>query len=172
VPTNWSRSRAAAVLCLLGLAGDAAASEGLELFPDPRTLIVLVILFLLLVPLVNRGLLAPMLRVLDARAERTNGARKRALRLEESVREAIARYEGSIQEARRDAEASRRAALEDARRLAAEETGAARADAELELGRTRAEVAHALGEARRGLRAQATALAREAAARVLGRELA
>lgn len=171
--TKWSRSHDAAVLCLLGLvAGDAAASEGLELFPDPKILTVLVVVFVLLVPLVNRALLAPMLRVLDARAERIQGTRKRATRLEEAARAAVARYESSIQEARRAAEVARRAALEEARRLAAEETGAARADAALELGRTRAEVAQALAEARRGLRAQSTALAREAAARVLGRELA
>ena len=128
--TTRSRSRAVAALCLLGLAaGDAAAAEGLELFPDPKLLTGLVIAFLLLVPLVNRALLAPMLRVLDARAEHTDGARKRAARLEESVRDAIARYERSVAEARRAAEASRRSALEETRRLAAEETGAARADA-------------------------------------------
>jgi F0F1-type ATP synthase membrane subunit b/b' len=170
---NWSRSRAVAALCLLGLAaGDAAAAEGLELFPNPRILLALLVAFALLVPIVNRALLAPMLRVLDARAERTGGARRRAAHLEESAREAMARYEHSVLETRRAAESARRTALEEARRLAAEETGAARADAELELGRARAAVAASLAEARRGLRAQSTALAREAAARVLGRELA
>ena len=170
---NWSRSRAVAALCLVGLAArEAAASEGLELFPDPRLLVPLVVAFALLVPVVNRVLLAPMLRVLDARSERTGGARKRAARLEESVREATARYERAVDEARRAAEGARRASLDEARRLAAEETGAARADAELELGRARGEIAGALAEARRGLRQQSTALAREAAARVLGRELA
>ena len=173
MPSNSPRSRAVAALCLMGLAaGDAAAAEGLELFPQPKILIPLIVAFWLLVPVVNRALIAPTLRVLDARAERTGGARKRAARLEESVREAIARYEHSVDEARRAAEATRRAALEEARRLAAEETGSARADVELELGRARGEITTALGEARRGLCAQSAALAREAASRVLGRELA
>ena len=171
--TNWSRSRAVAALCLLGLAaGDAAAAEGLDLFPNPKILVALLITFVLLVPVVNRALLAPMLRVLDARAERTAGARRRAAHLEESAREAMERYERSVAETRRAAEGARRSALEEARRLAAEETGSARADAELELARARDAIAASLAEARRGLRAQSTALAREAAARVLGRELA
>src|SRR5262245_45104556 len=135
-------------------------------------MLALMVAFVALVPLVNRALLAPMLRVLDARAERTSGARKRAARLEEAVRDAIARYEQQVGDARRSAEGARREVLEEARRLAAEETGAARADAELELSRARGEVGAALADARRGLRGQATALAREAAARVLGRELA
>lgn len=171
-----SRDRRVAALALaLGAlaAADAAASEGgLELFPDWRfELPLLVAFFALLVPVVSRLLLRPVLRVLDARAERTAGSRRRAGRLEEQVREVIARYEGSVAEARQAAEASRRELLEQARRRAAETTQAARSDAEQEIGRARREVAGASEQARAGLRAQSAELAREAAARVLGRSV-
>jgi F-type H+-transporting ATPase subunit b len=175
VEPNRDLRVAAALLVLAAFAtGDAAASEGsLELFPDWRfRLPFLIVFFLALVPIVNRMLLRPMLRVLDARAERTDGARRRASRLEEQVREVVARYDARIRDVRQSAEASRREVLEDARRRAAEEALAARSDAETEIARARREVAAAVEEARRGLRAQSEELAREAAARVLGRSVA
>jgi len=177
VQRNRDRRVAAGALAL-GLAacaaGDVAASEGgLELFPDWRfQLPLLVAFFAALVPVVNRVLLRPLIRVLDARAERTDGAHRRAGRLEEQVRELITRYEGSIADTRQSAEAARRELLEQARRRVAEQTGAARADAEQEIGRARREVGSALAQARASLRAQAAELAREAAARVLGRSVA
>ena len=168
---NRDRRVAIAALGVAALvARDAVASEGgLELMPDPPILILLILLFAALVPLVNRLLLRPMLRVLDARAERTDGARRRAARLEEQVRDVVARYEQSIRDVRVSAEGSRQEILEDARRRAGEETVAARSDAELELGRVRRELEVAVGSARDGLRSQAQELAREAASRVLGR---
>ncbi len=168
------RRRVAAPTLAALVAADAAASEGgLELFPDWRfELPLLVAFFATLVPIVSRLLLQPMLGVLDARAERTDGARKRAGRLEEQVREVIARYERAIAGARQSAEASRRELLEQARQRAAEATGAARSDAKQEIGRARREVAGAFAEAQAGLRAQSADLAREAATRVLGRSVA
>lgn len=162
---------AVAALVVVALAArDATASEGgLVLLPDPPLLGVLILFFAALVPLVNGLLLRPMLRVLDARAERTEGARKRAARLEEQVRDVIARYEKSIQDVRQSSETSRREILEEARRRAGEETLAARSDAETELGRVRRDLASSVSRARQGLRTQAQDLAREAAGRVLGR---
>jgi F0F1-type ATP synthase membrane subunit b/b' len=173
VVTNRDRRPAAAAWILSLLATDAHAAEGgLVLAPDWPVLGVLVVFFTALVPVVNRLLLAPMLRVLDGRSERTEGARKRAARLEEQVRETVARYERAIDETRRAAEGARREVLDDARRRAAEETGAARSDAETEIARARREIGAALGKVRGGLRAEAEGLAREAASRVLGRGVA
>ena len=168
---NRDRRVAIAALGVAALvARDAVAAEGgLELLPDPPILLLLILLFAALVPLVNRLLLRPMLRVLDARAERTDGARRRAARLEEQARDVVARYEQSIRDVRLSAEASRRQILEDARRRAGEETTAARSDAELELGRVTRELAVSIARARDGLRSQVQELAREAASRVLGR---
>jgi F-type H+-transporting ATPase subunit b len=167
-----NRDRRIAALCVaVLLAGEARAAEGgLELFPDWRfQLPLLVVLFSALVPIVNRLLLRPLLRVLDARTERTDGTRKRASRLEAQVREIVARYEGSLLEARRSAESSRRAILDDARLRAAEETTAARSDAEQEIASARQQLAAASAQARRSLRERSEELAREAASRVLGR---
>src|SRR5262245_42514865 len=175
VQRNCDRRVAAVALTLVAFAaGEAAAAEGgLELFPDWRfELPLLVVFFAALVPLVNRVLLRPVLRVLDARAERTEGSRRRAGRLLEQLREVIARYEGSIAGARQSAETSRRELLDQARRRAAEEIAGARADAEQEIGRARLEVGDALAQARASLRAHSSELAREAAARVLGRNVA
>jgi F-type H+-transporting ATPase subunit b len=171
VERNRERRVAIAALgAMLFASHDAIAAEGgLELLPDPPLLIALIVFFAALVPLVNRLLLRPMLRVLDARTERTDGARRRAARLEHQVNEAIARYDRSIQEVRQAAEGARREVLEDARRRAGEETLAARSDAETELGRVRRELESAVGGARAGLRDPARELAREAAGRVLGR---
>ena len=168
---NRDRRVAIAALGVAAFAArDAIASEGgLELFPDPPILVLLIVFFAALVPLVNHLLLRPMLRVLDARAERTDGARRRAARLEEQVRDVVARYEQAIREVRQSAEGSRREILDDARRRAAEETLAARSDAETELGRVRRELEASVGRARKGLRSLAQELAREAAGRVLGR---
>jgi len=171
VERNRDRRVAIAALGVAALAArDAIASEGgLELLPDPPILVLLIVFFAALVPLVNQLLLRPMLRVLDARAERTDGARRRAARLEEQVRDVVARYEQAIREVRQSAEGSRREILDDARRRAAEETLAARSDAETELGRVRRELEASVGRARKGLRSLAQELAREAAGRVLGR---
>jgi F0F1-type ATP synthase membrane subunit b/b' len=173
-PRVAALARAALAPGLAFAAGDAAASEGgLELFPDWRfQLPLLVAFFAALVPVVDRLLLRPLLQVLEARAERTDGARKRAGRLEEQARELVARYEGSIADARRSAEAARRELLEQVRRRVAEQIAAARVDAEQEMGRVRREVGSALAEARVALRAQSAELAREAVARVLGRSVA
>jgi F-type H+-transporting ATPase subunit b len=174
-PLLYYRVVAAALGLVTLWAGQAsaAAEGGLELFPDWRfQLPLLVALFAVLIPIVNRVLLRPLLRVLDARAERTEGARRRASRLAEQARELVARYERALFEARQAAERSRRAMLDEARRRAAEETSAARSDAEREIARARQELAAASAQARRGLRAQSEELAREAASRVLGRSVA
>jgi F-type H+-transporting ATPase subunit b len=163
-----------ALALVASAAGQASAAEGgLVLFPDWRfQLPLLVVFFATLVPLVNRLLLRPLLRVLDARAERTNGAQRRAARLVEEVRGLVERYEGAIADARRSADAARRDLIDQARQRAAEQTGQARAAAEQEIDRARHELGDALAGARASLRAQSAELAREAAARVLGRSVA
>lgn len=169
--TRGRRIAIAVVAAALNARDAMAAEGGLELLPDPPILGLLMLFFAALVPLVNRLLLRPMLRVLDARSERTDGARRRASRLEEQVRDAVARYEQSILEVRQSADGSRRDVLEEARRRAAEETLAARSDAEIELGRVRRELEALVGRTRTGLRSQAQELGREAASRVLGRAI-
>ena len=155
------------------VASEATASEGdLVLLPDPRTLLILVVLFGLMVFPVNALIFKPIFRVLDQREEKIAGTRRHADRLAAQADEVLARYEQSVRDVRQDAERDRKSTLEGARADGASTTVAARSDAEREVARARAEVASALEDARAVLRTQSQELAREVAARALGRPLA
>jgi F-type H+-transporting ATPase subunit b len=150
----------------------ARASSGeLVLIPDPPMLVALIVLFVLLIAPTNRLILKPLLRVLDERQASTTGTRARAARLEEEAREVFERCERELAKTREEADRARRGALERVRGEAQQLTDTARGAAEQTLESARGELTGAFEEARRGLRAQAQDLAREAAARVLGRSL-
>jgi F-type H+-transporting ATPase subunit b len=149
----------------------AHASGDLVLIPDWRMLLTLIVLFLLLIAPTHQLIFKPLLRVLDERDERTQGTRARAARIEEEAREVLARYEREIEKTREDAERQRRATLEQVRGESQQLTGSARSAAEQSQATARRELASALEGARGVLRDRALELAREAAARVLGRPL-
>ena len=157
---------AALVLC----ASPARAAEGgLSIFPDPIQLAVLLAVFLVLVIPVNAVLVRPLLRTLDERAQRIEGARSRAAVLAQEADATLARHRSAIEAARAQAERERRAAVEAARGEQSRLTKLARAAAELEIERARGGIRGALVEARDVLRSDAEVLAREVVARVLGR---
>lgn len=162
-----------AALAVLAPAGDAlASSEGhLVLLPDLRMLLALVVFFLLLIIPLNALLFRPIFATLDARDERIAGTRARAEKLAADAEATLERYQHSLREVREQADEGRKAAVAAARDDSQEQSRAARAEAEAELERARREIAGELESARGGLRGQAEALAREAAARVLGRDL-
>jgi F-type H+-transporting ATPase subunit b len=155
---------------LLAAQGAAAAGDELVLVPQlVDRMLPLVALFCLLVIPVNQLVFKPLFRVLDERAERIDGTRQRAERLEREADEVLARYERSVQEVREEAEVERRSHLDRARAESQDNTGAVRAEADREIARARRALAASLESTRLTLRAQARELAREAAARVLGR---
>ncbi|HVS09735.1 MAG TPA: ATP synthase F0 subunit B, partial [Planctomycetota bacterium] len=117
----------------------AAAEEGLDIFPDARVL-ALIALFLILIYPSQKLLFVPLLRVLDERRERIEGARAKAERLSRDTDEVLARYESAVQSARGEAEVARRTALETARKNQTRLTAQARAEAEEELLAARATV--------------------------------
>jgi F-type H+-transporting ATPase subunit b len=161
-----------AVSTSLLLASEAFASEGgLAIFPDPRMLMLLVVLFLVLVFPVNALILKPIFRVLDAREEKITGTRRQADRLIAEADEVLQRYEQTVREVRQDAEQERKQTVERARADGAATTTDVRNESKREVGRAREEVAAALDEARTGLRAQSEGLAKEVAAQALGRAL-
>jgi F0F1-type ATP synthase membrane subunit b/b' len=129
------------------------------------------VLFLLLIAPVNRLVLTPLLRVLEERAARIEGARKRAGEVGVQADGALGRYRAAVEEARKQAGELRKEALEGARGDQVRILADARRGAEAEVASARSGVASALAEARGVLRAQSEGLAREAAARVLGRPL-
>ncbi|MBW2542108.1 MAG: hypothetical protein JRF15_08460 [Deltaproteobacteria bacterium] len=162
----------ALVACAL-CAGAASASEGgLVLLPDwTGKLPMLVVLFALLMYPVNALLFKPILRVLDAREERTAGTRKRAESVMKRADETLAEYERAVRDVRAESEQARKQEAATARRENSAVIDEARAESERELERARADLAAALEESRQALGAKAQSLADEAASRVLGRPL-
>jgi F0F1-type ATP synthase membrane subunit b/b' len=159
----------AAAALLLSAPPVHAAEGGLEIFPDPFQLALLIAVFVLLVVPVNAVLVRPLLRTLDERAQRIEGARSRAGELGQEADAALARHRNALDAARAAAEGERRTALEGARAEQTRLTAAARSAAELEIERARREIRSGLAEAREVLRRDTEALAREAVARILGR---
>jgi F-type H+-transporting ATPase subunit b len=162
---------AAALAGLLLSAGSAAAAEGgIVLWPDWfTTLPFMVAFFAVLLVLLNAVLFRPLLRTLDLRVERTQGARARAEKLASSADEILARYEQAVRDVRAEAELARRAEIAEARSQTSARTAQARAEAEQQIERAEREIESALAAARTRLRGEVEPLAREAASRVLGR---
>jgi len=161
-----------AVSTSLLFASEAFASEGgLAIFPDPRMMLLLVVIFVVLVFPVNALILKPIFRVLDAREEKITGTRQQADRLIAEADEVLQRYEQTVREVRQDAEQDRKQTLERARADGAATTTDVRNESKQEVARAREEVTAALDEAREELRAKSEGLAKEVAARALGRAL-
>ncbi|HBZ71256.1 MAG TPA: hypothetical protein DEP35_16610 [Deltaproteobacteria bacterium] len=171
---DWSR-KALAVSLAMGwsaLAAPASASEGvLEIIPDLRLVALLIVLFLLLVPVLNRLLFRPLLGVLDERDQKIEGTQERAAQLGQQAEAELARYEAAVRAAHAEAERARKAALEVAQTRHAESVAAARSESAHVVESARRELTGALKEARSALQAQTRELAQEAAARILGRSL-
>jgi F-type H+-transporting ATPase subunit b len=154
------------------LAAPAHASGGeLVLIPELPIVAALVIVFVLLIFPVNALLFKPVFRVMDERAEKIGGARRRAERLEQEAAAILSEYEGAVRGAREQAEVDRRSLLDAARAEHASLTRSARAEAERELEHAREELARSLSDARATVRAGAEELAPLVAERVLGRSL-
>ena len=158
---------------MLLAAAPAFGSEG-NLVLEPSLdleMLALILLFVILVFPLHALLFRPIFAVFDARAEKIAGTRARAEKIAAQADEVLARYESSLRDAREEAERERKERLATARSESAEQSAAARAEAEREIERAREQIGAGLAEARESLRPQAELLAREAAARVLGRAL-
>jgi F-type H+-transporting ATPase subunit b len=164
----------ASVVVAMGLvpAAARAAGGGLEIIPDPSRLVPLLVLFLILVPVLNRLLFQPLLGVLDEREQRIDGARSQAVELAQKAAVLLAQHEDAIRRAREVAHVEQTRLVEEARAAHQSTVGEARHAAEAEITGARAELASAAESVRASLGAEAEPLAREIAARLLGREAA
>ncbi len=151
------------------LASGGEEGHELVLFPEWNELIPLIVLFLILIPLTNAILFKPVFRILDARNERIEGARKRAAKLDQDAAGVVERYRTAVRAVRAEADAERKATVEQARRAQAEQIGAERGEAERRMEAARRDIESSLARAREGLRSEIESLARDAAARILGR---
>ena len=161
-----------ATAALLGPRIAAASEEGLDINPDPTRLLALLMLFVILVPVLDRLLFKPLLGVLDARSARIEGARVRAAELAQQAAALLARHDEAVRQARETAHVEQLGLVEEARRAHQATVGEARAAAEREVVGARGELSRAADSARGVLGAEAEPLAREITARLLGRSAA
>ncbi len=185
------RTLALAAFGIALVATPALAAGGLSIFPDliedalystyggalvanplRSTWLQLVILFVMIMFPLNALIFRPLLRTLEQRGEKIEGARGRANALSKQATEVLGRYEAAVGVARREAENVRRQTLETARSEQTRIGAEARGSAEREVAQARAGVAGAVDTARAALRDETERLAREVAAKVLGRPLA
>jgi F-type H+-transporting ATPase subunit b len=157
-------------VCGVCLPTVALAAE-FKLIPDPRFVAGNLIVFLLLVYPVNKLLIRPFLRVLGERQDRSEGAQQRASSIGEEARELSNELDGRLGQAREAAQARRSEIQAAGREEESRLLGSAREDAAGTIEAMRASVQEELGTARATLEDGATALAREAAAQILGRTL-
>jgi F-type H+-transporting ATPase subunit b len=135
------------------------------------TLFVQLGLFLLAVVVLYRFLWKPYLRVRDERVTRVEGYRQEATRIDAEAQARMERLEAELAEARRvgvgERASARSAALAREQELLAQAQAAAqRAQAE-----ARAQLAAALAAERATLQQKATEIGRQAAKKILGREV-
>lgn len=160
-----------AVAAAVGLLapGAAHASGALNIIPEPWKVVQLLVLFLILVPVLNAFLFQPLLRVLEEREHRIEGARTRARELSAQASALLARHDDALRQAREVAHGEQVQIVEQARGSHRATVGEARLAAEREVASARAELTRAADDVRASLGAEAEPLAREIAVRLLGR---
>jgi F-type H+-transporting ATPase subunit b len=135
------------------------------------TFVAQLLLFVTFIIVLKPLLFDPLLRVFEAREQRTEGARQSAREMDEQAAELILRYEKELEVVRRDAAEDRDRLREETQRLEARILAEARADATRIIEEGKAKIATEVLELRRELEAQRPQLAAEIASKVLGREV-
>jgi F-type H+-transporting ATPase subunit b len=149
----------------------AASGGGVSLDFD-RSFILQMFAFALLVAILNPLLFQPLMRVFEERERRTDGAKLLARRMDEEAGQMLRRYEAEIEKVRRVASEERERMRSEAQKLEAKILAEARAETSKIIEHGKARMAEEARSIRTELQAQAPVLAREMAARVLGREIA
>jgi F-type H+-transporting ATPase subunit b len=148
-----------------------AAGGGINLNPDWGVVARNILVFLLLVIPVNKLLLQPLLEVLRAREERTEGATERAGEIRDEAASVESELASQIADARARAQGRRGEILAEAQVHERGVVADAQSRAATQIDAVRAGIAEELDSARQSLRAEARELAREAAASILGRAI-
>lgn len=161
-----------AMLALLAPRVAAASEDGLDIQPDWLTVLLLLALFVILVPVLDRMLFKPLIGVLEAREGRIEGARVRATELSQQAAALLARHDDAVRQAREAAHVEQVRLVEEARRAQQATVGEARTTAEREIVGARSEITRNAESVRGALGAEAEPLAREITARLLGRSAA
>jgi F-type H+-transporting ATPase subunit b len=153
-------------MALASLAAPQAISVDFD-----ATFLVQIVLFVGLTLFLKPVLFDPMLKLFEERERRIDGAKMQARKIDDKSSTALAKYEAEMAKARTSAAAVRDKIRAEALKHEQEILGTVRASTAkvIEDGK-RSALAEA-EKARAGLKADATALARDLAGRVLGREV-
>lgn len=139
---------------------------------NPSHLLFMAIPFWVTVIVVSKLAIRPLLKVIEEREKRTEGARAEAADLEARFKERLQAYESRLAETRQKA-SDERAAIRAAAAAAVDKVlSAARDDAGKAVDQVRATIESERARAREDLKKQAESLAAELAAKALGREIA
>ncbi len=155
---------------LLATLGVATAPQAINVDVD-LTFVVQLVLFVGLTLILKPVLFDPMLKLFEEREKRIDGAKVQARRIDEKSATALAKYEGEMAKARAAAAAEREKIRGEALRREQEILAGVRATAGKVLDDGKRAAQAEAQRARAALKADATAIAREVASRVLGREV-
>ena len=151
--------------------GRALAEGGVTVDLD-LTLFVQLGFFLVLLFVLKPTLFDPMMRLFEEREKRIDGTRHQATKEDERSAKALAKYEAILATARDAGSAERDIIRAEGMKREAALMSQVRIDVAATLERGRAEIGQEAKTAREQLRGEARALGRDAASRVLGREVA
>jgi F-type H+-transporting ATPase subunit b len=149
----------------------APESHEPQLIDIDHTVFVQLGLFLLLIFVLSRLLWKPYLRVRGERVARVEGYREEAARMEADAQQRLDRAEAALAEARRVGAGERAVARAEAHAREQTLLAEANAAAQKALGEARGQLAATVATERSKLGAAAAETAREAARKILGREV-
>ncbi len=156
---------------IIHASGGALAEGGVTVDFD-ASLLVHLALFLVLMVVLKPTLFDPMMRLFEEREKRIEGTRHKATKEDERSAKALAKYEAILAKAREAGSAERDSLRAEGVKREAELMTQVRAQTASTLEQGRATIAREADAARKQLQADASALAREMASRVLDREVA
>jgi len=129
-------------------------------------------LFLMLFIVLGRFLFKPYLKMRQDRDHGIAGARDKAREMEASAKKMVADYDAAFGRAKLRGAEERQKLRAEAADYERQVLGAAREEAQRSLGDARARISTDAGKAKQQLDAQAATMAKLAASRILGREVA
>lgn len=150
---------------------ESAQAEGGVTVDLDGSLLVQIALFVVLLLVLKPVLFEPMLKLFEEREKRTEGTKAKARKEDKKSVEALKTYETALSKARSEGGALRDALRADGQKKEAQILAEARAHATKTLDDGRRALAAEVSEARSRLSLDSQGLARELAARVLGREV-
>jgi F-type H+-transporting ATPase subunit b len=152
------------------VSGQALAEGGVNVDLD-LTLLVQLGFFIVLLVVLKPALFDPMMKLFEEREKRIEGTRHEATKEDERSAKALAKYEAVLAKAREAGAAERDALRAEGLKREASLMAQVRAASATTLEQGRAEISKEAAAARSQLTADARALGREMASRVLGREV-